>query len=72
MINAEEFSKRVKGIRVKHGLTKSDMADELEISFKTYASMEKGKFPKNIKFLYMLQDKFDVDLDEFLELEITY
>lgn len=72
MISQEKLADKVKALREEHKFSKSKMAEQLDVDVRTYSKLETGQIPNNIKTLYMLQESFDVDLDEFLELEITY
>ena len=72
MISQEKLADKVKALREGHKFSKSKMAEQLDVDVRTYSKLENGQIPNNIKTLYMLQESFDVDLDEFLELEITY
>ena len=72
MISKDKLADKVKALREKHKYNKSEMATQLDLTLRTYSKLENGQLPSNIKTLYTLQERFDVDLDEFLELEITY
>ena len=65
-----QFGKRVRELRVSHGLTQQAVADSLSVSVSYISKVENGKlhfgdYPSE-KFIHKLASELDADEDELL------
>jgi transcriptional regulator with XRE-family HTH domain len=60
------FSKRLKELRLKHGLNRQELAKELNISPITLAGYENGHRSPNIDYITQIADYFNVSTDWLL------
>ncbi len=62
MFNAKEVGKRIAEIREKERFLQGEFAEIMEVSKATLSYYERGIRKPDIEFLYLLSDKFNVDL----------
>lgn len=60
------FSKRLREVRMKCGLTQQSMADKLEISLNAYQKYEQSERSPSLDCLVKIADIFDISLDYLL------
>lgn len=61
-----EFKSMLKYLRVRAGLTQSELADRLDISASSVAMYETGKREPNFELLESIADYFNVDMNFLL------
>ena len=64
--NLEKFSERLRALRIKKGLTQTDMASFLDCTQQHYQRTESGKVNLPTSTLMALADYFDVSIDYLL------
>lgn len=60
------FSKRLREVRMKSGLTQQNMADKLEISLNAYQKYEQAERSPSLDCLVRIADIFDISIDYLL------
>ncbi len=60
------IGKRIKEIRIEHGLSQQKLGELLSVSQDTISLWEKGKSVPTAEFLIALAKKFDVSVDYIL------
>lgn len=59
----EEFSKRLKGLRLQYEMNQQDVADAIGLSLRGYQYLEKGLKEPRLSTFIALADVFNVSLD---------
>jgi transcriptional regulator with XRE-family HTH domain len=62
----EEFAKRLKDLRLKHGKSQEQIRRHLDISLRQYQRYENGEADPSINILIRLTSYFDVSLNDLL------
>lgn len=62
----ESIGKRIKEIRLEHGLSQEKFGNILSVSQDTVSLWEKGKSVPTTEFLIAIATKFDVSVDYLL------
>lgn len=60
------FSKRLREMRLKCGLTQQNMADRLGIGLRSYQKYEEGSRNPNLEFLVKIADILNITTDYLL------
>ncbi len=66
------ISERLKNIREKQGLNKSEFAREIGIPYTTYNNYETGKREPSSDFLKLISNKYDVSIDFIMGIKDDY
>ena len=61
-----QIGKRIKEIRLEHGLSQESMGERLSVSQDTVSLWEKGKSVPTAEFLIAIAKTFDVSVDYIL------
>ena len=68
-MDMESIGKRIKDIRLEHGLSQQKFGELLSVSQDTVSLWEKGKSTPTTEFLISIATKFDVSIDYILGLK---
>lgn len=63
MITSNKFSQRLKELRLKKGLTQTELGEKVGVKQNTFTNWENGKREPNFETLLKLADLFEVSLD---------
>ena len=66
IMEMESIGKRIKEIRLEHGLSQEKFGNILSVSQDTVSLWEKGKSVPTTEFLIAIATKFDVSVDYLL------
>lgn len=61
------FSKNLKTLRIQANLSQKDLAERLNVSYKSISHWESGYAEPSIEILKELKDVFEVSYDDLLE-----
>ena len=62
---------RVRAIREASGMTQEDLAAACDVSWRTISNLERGTVIPDLMMIYNISKKFNVSLDELLNIEIS-
>lgn len=65
-MNSENIGKRIKDIRLEHGLSQQKLGELLAVSQDTISLWERGKSIPTTEFLISIATQFDVSVDYIL------
>ena len=63
MINSNIFPQRLKELRLKKGLTQTELGEKVGVKQNTFTNWENGKREPSFENLVKLADLFEVSLD---------
>jgi transcriptional regulator with XRE-family HTH domain len=66
-MNIKELSNNIRRIRVLHGLTQENVANDLGISLAAYGKIEQGKTDISYSRLSQIADYFEIDVMMFFQ-----
>ena len=59
----------LKGFRVQHGLTQTEMAQKCGVGLSTYNAIERGKTDGKVKFWELLKEEYNLSGEAICELQ---
>ena len=71
MLDPVQIGSKVKSLRKLKNLTQEQLAESINVSWRTISNLETGKVIPKLDLIYGLAKHFDITIDELLDTRIT-